>query len=150
MNVKGAKNGAAFERELVSGEASAEDFKTRLAFLQPLPTSDKWKYKGKTVTLIDERAISQSEHTGLFLEAACATTFIGSQTAGANGDVTNLTLPGGLLVGFTGHDVRHVDGRKLQRVGLAPQVEVRPTLAGIGAGKDEVLARALEYLRDGK
>jgi C-terminal processing protease CtpA/Prc len=114
-----------------------------------LAASDKWKYKGKTVTLIDERAISQSEHTGLFLEAACGTTFIGSRTAGANGDVTTLTLPGGILVRFTGHDVRHADGRQLQRVGLTPHVEVRPTLAGIRAGKDEVLARAIQYLRDG-
>jgi hypothetical protein len=54
----------------------------------------------------------RSEQTGLFLEAACATTFIGSQTAGAIGDVTSLALPGGLTVGFTGHDVRHVDGRQ--------------------------------------
>jgi C-terminal processing protease CtpA/Prc len=150
LNVKGAKYGAAFQRQLVSGGSSTDEGKARFAFLQPLPTADKWKYKGKTVTLIDERAISQSEHTGLFLEAACATTFIGSPTAGANGDVTMLTLPGGLMVGFTGHDVRHVDGRQLQRVGLVPQIEVRPTLAGIRAGQDEVLARALQYLREGK
>jgi C-terminal processing protease CtpA/Prc len=150
LNVKGAKHAAAFQRMLVSGGSTTDEGEARFAFLQPLPIGDKWQYKGKTVTLIDERAISQSEHTGLFLEAACATTFIGSQTAGANGDVTNLSLPGGLLVGFTGHDVRHVDGRKLQRVGLTPQVEVRPTIAGIRAGRDEVLARALEYLREGK
>jgi C-terminal processing protease CtpA/Prc len=150
LNVKGAKYGAVFQRVLVSGGPSTEMGETRFSFRQPLPTSGKWKYKGKTVTLIDERATSQSEHTGLFLEAACATTFIGSPTAGANGDVTNLTLPGGLVVRFTGHDVRHVDGRQLQRVGLAPHVEVRPTLAGIRAGQDEVLARALRYLREGK
>jgi C-terminal processing protease CtpA/Prc len=146
LNVKGAKYGAAFQSMLVSGGP----FIGRYASLQPLPTADKWKYKGKTVTLIDERAISQSEHTGLFLEAACATTFIGSATAGANGDVTTLTLPGGLVVVFTGHDVRHFDGRQLQRVGLVPHIQVRPTLAGIRAGQDEVLARALQYLRDGK
>jgi C-terminal processing protease CtpA/Prc len=150
LNVKGAKYGAAFQRMLVSGGSSAEESGARFAFRQPLPTGEKWKYQGKTVTLIDERAISQSEHTGLFLEAACGTTFIGSSTSGANGDVTRLTLPGGLFVGFTGHDVRHADGRQLQRVGLVPHVEVRPTIAGIRAGQDEVLARALRYLRDGK
>jgi C-terminal processing protease CtpA/Prc len=150
LNVKGAKYGAAFRRMLVSGGSSSQLGEPSFAFLQPLPPGDKWKYKGKTVTLIDERAISQSEHTGLFLEAACATAFIGSPTAGANGDVTRLTLPGGLVVGFTGYDVRHVDGRQLQRVGLVPHVEVRPTLAGIRAGQDEVLARALQYVRAGK
>jgi C-terminal processing protease CtpA/Prc len=150
LNVKGAKYGASFQRMRVSGASTTEQGESRIAFRQLLPTSDKWKYKGKTVTLIDERALSQSEHTGLFLEAACATTFIGSQTAGANGDVTTLTLPGGLFVSFTGHDVRHADGRQLQRVGLVPHIEVRPTLAGIRAGQDEVLARAIKYLRDGK
>jgi C-terminal processing protease CtpA/Prc len=150
LNIKGAKYGAAFQRMLVSGGSSTEEGEARFAFRQPLPTGNKWIYRGKTVTLIDERAISQSEHTGLFLEAACATTFIGSPTAGANGDVTNLTLPGGLFVGFTGHDVRHVDGRQLQRVGLVPHIEVRPTLAAIRSGQDDVLARALQYLREGK
>ena len=45
--------------------------------------------------LIDERAVSQSEHTGLFFEAANGMTFIGTPTMGANGDITSLTLPGG-------------------------------------------------------
>jgi C-terminal processing protease CtpA/Prc len=100
--------------------------------------------------LIDERAISQSEHSGLFFEAAADTVFIGTPSAGANGDVTRLTLPGGIAVGFTGHDVRHADGRQLQRVGLQPQIRVAPTLAGIRAGKDEVLDRAIEFLKIGR
>jgi C-terminal processing protease CtpA/Prc len=150
LNVKGARYGAAFQRTFLSGGSTLEEEDARFTFLQPLPTSDKWKYKGKIVTLIDNRAISQAEHTGLFLEAACATTFIGSPTAGANGDVTSVSLPGGITVWFTGHDVRHADGRQLQRIGLVPHIEARPTVAGIRAGKDEVLERALQYLREGK
>src|SRR5262249_31141284 len=91
LNVKGARFGAAFQRALVDGSQPG-GMEARFAFRQPLPISGKWKYKGKTVTLIDERAISQAEHTGLFLEAACGTTFVGSPTAGANGDVTNMVL----------------------------------------------------------
>jgi C-terminal processing protease CtpA/Prc len=64
--------------------------------------------------------------------------------------VTNLSLPGGLYVSFSGHDVRHADGRQLQRTGLVPDIEVRPTLAGLRAGRDEVLERALSFLREGK
>jgi C-terminal processing protease CtpA/Prc len=108
------------------------------------------KYQGKTVTLIDERAISQSEHTGQFVEAACGTTFVGSPTQGANGDVTRMILPGNLTVMFGGHDVRHADGRQLQRVGLVPHVEVRPTIKGIREGKDEVLERGIRFLQEGK
>jgi C-terminal processing protease CtpA/Prc len=142
--------GAVFTRRVAMfpespmGEISSSS--TAQTFQQRIPHSDKWKYKGKTVMLIDERAISQAEHTGLFLEAAGGTKFIGSPTAGANGDVTSFCVPGGIWISFTGQAVRHADGRQLQRVGLKPDIEVRPTLKGIRAGKDEVLERAVDYL----
>ena len=118
------------------------------SFVQTIPLTDKPRYTGRTVMLIDERAVSQSEHTGLFFEAANGTVFIGSPTAGANGDVTNVVLPGGIVANFTGHDVRHADGRQLQRVGLIPHVSVEPTIAGIRAGRDEVLEAAVHYLAE--
>ena len=131
--------------DLPNGEiASSQDVNT---FLQRLPHTDKSRYHGKTVMLIDERTVSQAEHTGLFLEAANGTKFIGSATQGANGDVTNLVVPGEIYVRFSGQGVWHADGRQLQRVGLQPVVEVRPTLAGIRAGKDEVVETAVQYLQ---
>jgi C-terminal processing protease CtpA/Prc len=145
--------GAMFKRrdpmspDLPNGELLRSEEVT--TFLQRLPTTDKWRYHGKTVLLIDERTISQAEHTGLFFEAANGTKFVGSPTEGANGDVTNLSVPGGIYVRFSGQGVWHADGRQLQRVGLQPDVEVRPTLAGIRAGKDEVLDKAVEYLQHG-
>ena len=51
---------------------------------------------------------------------------------------------------FSGHDIRHADGRQLQRVGLHPDVEVRPTLKGVQSGRDEVLDRALQLARGAK
>ena len=96
--------------------------------------------------LIDERTVSQAEHTGLFLRAANHTAFVGSPTNGANGDVTWFFVPGDIRVSLTGQGVRHPDGSQLQRVGLVPDVEVRPTIAGIRAGRDEVLERAVEYV----
>ena len=77
--------------------------------------------------LINEYAQSQSEHKCLFFAAATDVTFIGSPTAGANGDITNVALPGGLFVAFSGHDVRHPDGRQLQRIGIQPHIHVEPT-----------------------
>ena len=143
LNTRKARYGAVFERNIVS----ADDSVGRYKFFQELPKADVPLYRGRTVMLIDERAISQSEHTGLFFEAANGTTFIGSPSAGANGDITNLVLPGGIALVFTGHDVRYADGRPLQRVGLRPQVHVRPTLSGLQSGRDEVLERALETLK---
>jgi C-terminal processing protease CtpA/Prc len=112
--------------------------------LEPsLPT-----YRGPTVMLIDERTQSQAEHTGLAFEASNGAKFIGSPSAGANGNVTQTTLPGGIAIGFSGFEVLHADGRQLQRVGLQPDVPVTPTVAGIRAGRDEVLERALVYVKD--
>ena len=115
-------------------------------FVQRLPAPQPWTYKGKTVMLIDERTISQAEHTGLFFEVANKTQFIGTPSAGANGDVTNFVVPGGVTINFSGHDVRHANGGKLQRLGLQPTVTVAPTIDGIRQGRDEVLEKAIEYL----
>ncbi|HET9250479.1 MAG TPA: hypothetical protein VFP58_00010 [Candidatus Eisenbacteria bacterium] len=57
--------------------------------------------------------------------------------------------PPGVMVTFTGHDVRHADGRQLQRIGIQPDVRVRPTIAGLRAGGDEVLERALQLIEGG-
>jgi C-terminal processing protease CtpA/Prc len=147
VNTRKAAYGAQFLQPLVSG-ADGEEADLRIRFLQTLPklAKDAAIYAGKIVVLIDDRAISQAEHTCLFLASAAGATFIGSPTHGANGDVTLMRLPGGLRMSFTGQEVRHVDGRQLQKVGIQPDVVVRPTLAGLRAGKDEVLDRALAWL----
>lgn len=137
------------EPDMATGESNASTQK--YFFSQRIPPNEgKSVYKGKTVMLVDERTQSQAEHTGLFFEAANGTEFIGSPTAGANGDVTNFAIPGGISLSFSGHDVRHADGRPLQQVGLQPKIRVRPTIKGIRAGKDEVLDRAIQYLNTGK
>jgi C-terminal processing protease CtpA/Prc len=112
-----------------------------------VPAASGPKYRGRIVMLIDEEAISQSEMTAMYFDAANHVTFVGSPTAGANGDVTELGLPGGLYVTFTGQSASHGDGRRLQRLGVQPHVRAAPTIAGLRAGKDEVLERALRLLR---
>jgi C-terminal processing protease CtpA/Prc len=145
INRLNAKIGAVFRRPQVSGAFSMEGAASGFYFEQPLPNSDKPIFNRQTIMLIDDRALSQAEHTALFFEAASGTTYIGSHTAGANGDVTSFRVPGGFRVAFTGHDVRHADGRQLQRVGIVPHIEVEPTIQGIREARDEVLQRAIEY-----
>jgi C-terminal processing protease CtpA/Prc len=111
---------------------------------QSLPKNPTPSFRGKTFMLIDERSISQSEHTGLVLEAVANATFVGSPTAGSNGNVTYLVTPGLNYIVFTGMDVRHADQRQLQRIGLVPDVPVPRTIAATAAGRDEVLEKAME------
>ena len=106
------------------------------------------RYKGRTVLLIDERTQGAFEQFGLALESVAGTTFIGSPSAGASGALTAVSLPGQLTATFSGSEIRHADGRQLQRVGLTPQVDVRPTVKGIRAGTDEVLDRAQLWLKE--
>lgn len=116
-------------------------------FAQKLPKAKGNIYRGKVVMLINEDAVSHSEHSGLFFEAATNVTFIGTPTVGANGDVTRMVLPGGLVVGFSGHDVRHADGRQLQRLGIQPHIKAEPTIRGIIEQRDEILEAAIAHLK---
>jgi C-terminal processing protease CtpA/Prc len=148
LNVRHAKAYAQIFEPFVA--PGPDDTPSYRFFEDDLPPTDKPLHRGKTVMLIDERTMSQAEHTGLLFETANGTAFVGSQTAGANGDVTNLVLPGAIHVSFSGHDIRHADGRQLQRIGLVPDIRVRPTIEGLRAGRDEVLDRAVAYLRTGR
>jgi C-terminal processing protease CtpA/Prc len=150
INTRHAVYGASFRRAQFRAAQPSDEAASGYYFDQSLPKTTKPLYTGKVVVLIDGRAISQAEHSCLFFEQAAGATFIGSPTAGANGDVTNYWVPGGLLVRCSGHDVRHADGRQLQRVGIQPDIRVEPTIAGLQAGKDEVLDRAIRYVNGGK
>jgi hypothetical protein len=96
--------------------------------------------------LIDERTIGPAEHLGLWLEAANNTTFIGTPSAGAEGETSNFLIPGGITVTFSGQDVRHANTGKLQRLGLQPAITVASTVNGIRQGRDQVLEKAIAYL----
>jgi C-terminal processing protease CtpA/Prc len=141
---------ALFSRPILEAASLSEEqlTNTSYAFAQKLPKAKGDVYKGRVVMLINEEAISQSEHTCMFFESATDVTFIGTPTTGANGDVTTMVLPGSLVVSFTGHDVRHADGRQLQRLGIQPHVKSEPTIRGLVEGRDEVLETAVKYLRE--
>jgi len=112
--------------------------------IQPAPP----RYAKPVVVVIDSRAISRAEHTGLFLAASAHARFVGEPTMGADGDVTSFFVPGGVQLRFTGQAVLHPDGAQLQRVGLIPDVHVSQTLRGVRAGEDELLVAGMrEALR---
>jgi len=71
---------------------------------------------------------------------------IGSTTSGADGNVSPFALPGGLHTMISGIGVFYPDKTATQRIGIKPSIEVRPTVAGIRAGRDEVLEEALRQI----
>lgn len=109
------------------------------------PTT-KWRYRGKTVLLIDQHAYSQGEQIALAIGSLGAT-LIGSPTRGGLGSATSVQLPGGVTAGFPSGESGWPDGRSITRVGIQPNILVRPTIGGIRAARDEVLEGALTFLR---
>ena len=91
-------------------------------------------YSGKVVILVDEVSQSQAEYTTMALRVAPGATVIGSTTAGADGNVSAIPLPGGLNSMISGIGIFYPDKRPTQRVGIVPDIEVKPTIAGIRDG----------------
>ncbi|HLY01142.1 MAG TPA: S41 family peptidase [Candidatus Cybelea sp.] len=140
---------ALFNTPLVVGPidasfAEAELLPVYQEFYQMLDKAAGSRYLKPTVMLIDERAISQSEHSALFFRETGHTRFVGTPTDGANGDVTSMVAPGGVRLNFSGEGVRHADGSQLQRVGIIPDVWVEPTAFDIAARNDVVLQAGLD------
>ncbi|MBV6320621.1 S41 family peptidase [Duganella violaceipulchra] len=71
-------------------------------------------------------------------------TIVGERTAGTSGDVASMVLPGGFTAYWTGLRFLRQDGERFHGLGVTPDVEVHPSLAGLMDGRDEVLDTAVE------
>lgn len=106
-------------------------------------------YAGKIVVLVDEVTLSQAEYTAMAFRSAPRTTVIGSTTAGADGNVSQFALPGGLSTMISGLGIFYPDKKPTQRVGIVPDIEVKPTITGIRAGRDELVEEAVRQILGG-
>ncbi|HEC44460.1 MAG TPA: peptidase S41 [Bacteroides sp.] len=105
-------------------------------------------YKGKVVILVNEISQSQAEYTAMALRQAPRATVLGSTTAGADGNVSGIYLPGNIYTMISGIGVYYPDGTETQRVGIIPDIELRPTIRGIREGRDEILEKAIELIEN--
>jgi C-terminal processing protease CtpA/Prc len=107
-------------------------------------------YKGKVVVIVNEETQSQAEFTTMAFQSSPNVTVIGSTTAGADGNVSAITLPGGVSTMISGIGIYYPDGTETQRKGVKIDIIARPTIAGIKAGKDELLGKAKKIILNGK
>ncbi len=103
------------------------------------------KYKGKMTVLISAATMSAAETMAMSFRIHGAT-LIGTPTAGANGDVVDFFLPGGIKPRYSAIGFYYPDGEEMQRKGIIPDIEVYPTMDDIMAGRDEVLNAAIAYI----
>lgn len=109
-------------------------------------SKNKNYYKGKVVIIVNETTQSSAEYHSMAFRTAPQAIVIGSTTAGADGNVSRFMLPGGISTMISGIGVYYPDGKETQRIGIVPDVEVKPTISGIKEGRDELLQKAIEII----
>lgn len=114
-------------------------------FSSSLNAGSSKRYNGTTVALMNAITQSHAEFT-LMSFRAMGVRLVGSQTAGADGNVVTVTMPGNIVVYYTSLGVFYPDGTRTQRIGIVPDIQVQPTLAGFLAGRDEVLERGIQVI----
>ncbi|MCK4501061.1 hypothetical protein KAU11_11235, partial [Candidatus Babeliales bacterium] len=100
-------------------------------------------FKGKIIILINEITWSQSEYSTMAWRVAPKATVLGSTTAGSDGNFSTIMLPGNIRTGISGIGVYYPDGTETQRVGIIPDIKLKPTIEGIRNGRDELLEKAI-------
>lgn len=105
-------------------------------------------YNGKVYILVNEETQSYMEYDCQYLSYHPKSKVIGTQTAGADGNVSYLILPGGLYTYFTSLGWYYADGYQQQRNGVKIDSIVSLTIAGIRQRKDEILNAALDCITE--
>jgi C-terminal processing protease CtpA/Prc len=107
----------------------------------------KWKYTQPLVVMISNVNISSGESLAQALKFSNRAVLVGNQTNGTYGSRDGITLPGGARFEFTVGRALFPSGEKYHRIGIQPDVEVTPTIAGLRAGRDETLDVAVATLK---
>ena len=80
------------------------------------------------------------------LQSAPNSIVIGSATAGADGNVSQLLLPGNISTLFSALGIYYPNDQVAQRIGISINEIVKPTVEGLKKERDEVLERAIEIV----
>lgn len=100
-------------------------------------------YFGKVIILMNEETQSQAEYSCMILEALPDVVKVGSQTAGADGNITFFKISLDIQAMYTNLGIFYPNGDSTQRIGIVPDSVVYQTRSGIRAHRDEVLEKAL-------
>lgn len=104
------------------------------------------KYAHPIVVLVNSKTQSYAETSAQWMQNNLNVIVIGTQSAGANGNISEFILPRGILGAFSGLGWYYPDGWVVNRQGVKIDHEVRPTLEGVREGRDEVLETALNLI----
>jgi C-terminal processing protease CtpA/Prc len=104
---------------------------------------------GRVAFLTGPVAISYPESVMALVAHYHLGAIVGAATAGTNGNVAQISEPTGCATTFTGMRTTNLDGSRSHLIGVQPTIPASRTIAGVRAGRDEVLEKGLEYVRSG-
>ncbi len=105
------------------------------------------QYSRPIVIIVNAVTQSQAEYTTMAFQVSPNVTVIGSTTAAADGNVSDIMLPGNIRTSISGIGVYYPDGTETQRKGVRIDREIRPTIQGIREGRDELLEEAIKIIQ---
>jgi carboxyl-terminal processing protease len=104
-------------------------------------------YDGDVYVLVDYNTMSQAEYTVMALQQHPNTIVIGGQTAGADGNISEIPLPFGIKSVFSGLGVFYPDRTPTQQVGVRRDHQIVQNKSFIEERRDLILEKALELIR---
>lgn len=99
------------------------------------------------VVLTDRYTISAGERAVMAFMTLPQVTVMGDTTNGAHGTMIGRELPNGWFYSVVPQKVEMPDGKSYEGIGLAPEVRVVNSLAGISKGTDMTLEAAIKKLK---
>lgn len=139
------------EKLLITRERNASDrypgaFVNSPYYYTPVERSGEL-FNGSLIVLVDEHTQSLAESVTALLRLKPNTVTMGRQTAGTTGNITWLSLPGGIEVSYTGVGVTGMEGSFTQGRGVKVDIPVKLTQASLQHSKDYMLDKAIGYAR---
>ena len=96
--------------------------------------SNEAPYAGKVIILVNERSQSQSEYTTMARRAVPGAKVVGSNTAGADGNVSTIILRGNIFTWISGLGVYYPAGRETSAWEPCPMWWPNPLSRASGPG----------------
>ncbi|MBN9482644.1 MAG: hypothetical protein BGO70_07210 [Bacteroidetes bacterium 43-93] len=101
-------------------------------------------YKGKVIILVDETTQSAAEYAAMAFQASDIVTTIGTATAGADGNVSQIELPGGIKTMYSGIGIYYPNKSETQGNGIRIDKIVQQRAFSVREGRDDTLDAAID------
>ena len=111
------------------------------------PKAEPAKGKIAGVVLVDNGTQSTLETHVQWLQSRADIVTVGTRSAGANGNVSWIVLPGDVRTCFSGLGWYDNDGEEIQRRGVRVDYPIPRTIEGVIAGRDEAFEKAIRLLQ---